>query len=112
MFEKNEYKVHPLLLEESRSHYDTGGTSNIIKFECVSTIANALGACTYNIIKYKNRDKGTNELDDKKRQTFEQWQELLRDLLAMGYNFNTNLRFAMKSEYPEIKYTLGENNDK
>jgi len=107
MFVKNDYKTHPLLLVESQGHYDFDGkTPNIVEFEGENSIANGLGACSYNIIKYKNRDKGTPELDAKKRQTFEQWQELLRDLLAMGYEYDTNLRFAMVAEYPNIKYTL------
>ncbi len=105
--EKLSYEYHPLLLKESSAHYDFDGVnSNIIEFECTNTISGALGACSYNIIKYKNRDKGTPKLDEKKRRTFEQWQELLRDLMQNGYDYDSNLRFAMMVEYPKMKYSL------
>jgi len=102
---KNIY--HPLLLPESQKHYDTNGQNNIVEFECMSTIAMGIGACDYNIIKYTNREKGQDELDSKKIETFKAWKELLRDLLGMGYDYDTNLRYAMKAECPDMKYSLG-----
>ncbi len=108
-----EREYHPLLLKESQRQYDLAGkTPHLIEFECCNTIAGGLGACSYNIIKYKVREKDSDELDAKKKITFLEWRELLRDLLEAGYTYDTNLRFAMKSEYPNMKYTLeGKNNE-
>jgi hypothetical protein len=101
--------THPLLLPESQAHYDnTDKTSNILQFETCNTIAGGLGAISYNMIKYENREKGQNDLDEKKLQTFIAWRELLRDLLKEGYDLDTNIRYAMKNTYPEMRYTLSE----
>ena len=102
---------HPLLLQDSSKHYDTKGQNNIYEFEEDVNIAEAFGAIKYNLIKYKNRQKGQNELDDKKIKTFEAWRELLRDLLEMGYQRERNLRNVMAIEFPNMKYSLGEQND-
>ncbi len=103
---------HPLLLPESQAHYDDiSRVPNIVQFEQENNIANAMGAISYNLIKYKNRDKGSDELDEKKRQTFLAWRELLRDLLAKGWTYDTNLRYVMLIEFPEMEYTLGEDNE-
>ena len=100
-------KYHPLLLKESQKHYDIkGNTSNIIEFECDNTIGGALGVCSYHIIKYTNRQKGQDELDAKKVKTFEDWRELLIDLIHAGYDYRTSLRYDMQKEYPDLKYTL------
>ena len=104
MFEKRDLEYHPVLLRESAGHYN--GNNNIIQFEQVSTIAGAIGACHYNIIKYANRNNGQDELDAKKIETFKGWYELLKDLLEMGYSYEDNLRYAMICEYPNMKYTL------
>lgn len=97
---------HPLLLPESKAHYDTDGQSNIIEFEMSASIENAFGAISYNLIKYTNRKKGQDELDNKKIETFTAWRELLSDLLELGYQKDHNLRHAMKVEYPDMKYSL------
>lgn len=97
---------HPVLLKESASHYNVNGQNNIIEFEHETTIAGAMGACQYNIIKYKNREKGQNELDEKKVQTFIGWMELLDSLIVRGYQPLHNLRDAMKKEYPNMEYML------
>lgn len=106
IFRKRELKYHPVLLKESKGHYDTSKDSNIIKFEQQSTIMCGFGACNYNIIKYTDRDKGQDELDAKKRATFEAWRELLKDLLELGYSPTDNLRYVMSCEYPELGYSL------
>jgi len=98
---------HPLLLQDSSKHYATKGQNNICEFEQDSTIGEAFGAIRYNLIKYKNREKGQNELDDKKIKTFEAWRELLKDLLEMGYQRDRNLRNVMEIEFPDMKYSLG-----
>ena len=105
-FTKRDIEYHPVLLQESKNHYDTNGQNNIIDFECTTTIAGGFGAIDYNIIKYKNRRKGQDELDSKKIATFEAWRELLRDLLELGYGMDTHLRYAMQAEYPNMKYSL------
>lgn len=105
-FIKRELEYHPVLLQESKGHYDTNGQSNIIDFESVSTIENGFGAINYNLIKYTNRQKGQNELDDKKIDTFRAWYTLLQDLLEIGYAPSDNLRLAMKAEYPNMRYSL------
>jgi len=88
--------IHPLAKENRKKGI-------IIEFECTSTIAMGIGACDFQIIKLKGQD----ELDSKKIETFKAWKELLRDLLGMGYDYDTNLRYAMKAEYPDMKYSLG-----
>jgi len=98
---------HPVLLPESAAHYDTAGQNNIIEFEQETNIAGAIGACQYNIIKYRNRKKGQDELDLKKQNTFEAWIDLLDGLLGKGYSPLHNLRDAMMHEYPEMEYSLG-----
>jgi len=102
----NELEYHPLLLKESSKHYDTKGESNIIAFELISTIGDGLGAINYNLIKYTNREKGQNDLDKKKIETFKAWRELLCDLLDKGYQRERNLRNVMSIEYPNLQYTL------
>ncbi len=97
---------HPLLLQDSAKHYDTKGQNNIYEFEKISSIGDAFGAINYNLIKYRNRQKGQNELDKKKIKTFEAWGELLSDLLEMGYLRERNLRSAMAIEFPNIKYSM------
>jgi len=111
-YDMKEYEFHPALLKQSRGHYDQPNKiPNLIEFECENNIGSALGACSYNIIKYKNRDKGSDHLDEIKKQTFEAWRELLRDLLERGYTYDTNLRHAMISEYPDMKYTFNGEDD-
>jgi len=105
-------KYHPLLLKESAGHYDTKGHSNIIAFETISTIGDGLGAINYNLIKYTNREKGQNDLDNKKIETFKAWRELLCDLLDKGYQRERNLRNVMQIEYPNLKYTFKDENAK
>ncbi len=107
-FIKRELKYHPILLKESKAHYDTDGQNNIIEFEQGATIEGGLGVCLYHIVKYHNRQKGQDELDDKKKQTFLDWQELLYDLLELGYPKDHILRDAMEAEYPQLKYSLKE----
>lgn len=97
---------HPLLLQESSSHYDVNGKNNIREFEDRNTIGGALGAIDYNLIKYENREKGQNMLDAKKIKTFEAWRDLLYDLLCNGYEKNENLGHIMRKEYPDMKYSL------
>ena len=97
---------HPVLLKESAKHYDTNGQNNIIEFEQKTNIAGAIGACEYNIIKYKNRQKGQDELDKKKEHTFRDWIVLLNGLLDKGYSPMHNLRDAMIHEYPDMEYKL------
>lgn len=100
------YEYHPILLPESKAHYDTDGQSNIIEFEQKNTIEGALGAISYNIIKYTNRKKGQDALDNKKIETFKAWRELLYGLQTLGYPRDHNLRHAMLVEYPDMKYSL------
>ncbi len=105
-FTKKEYEYHPILLAESRGHYDTKCQNNIIEFEQENTICGALAACSYNIIKYTNRQKNQDSLDDKKKLTFFKWRELLLDLIRLGYSEGHILRDAMQIEYPKLKYSL------
>ena len=97
---------HPVLLKESAAHYDTDGKNNIIEFEQETNIAGAIGACQYNIIKYRNRKKGQDELDEKKIKTMDDWVELLDVLLGKGYSPLHSLRDAMIREYQDMEYSL------
>jgi len=107
-FKKREIEYHPILLKESQGHYhiDKDQPNTIIEFEQENSIENAFGAISYNLLKYKNRQKEQTALDLKKIETFEWWRELLKDLLELGYPRETNLRYAMKVEYPDMKYSL------
>lgn len=99
-------QFHPVLLPESSGHYDTAGQNNIIEFEQKTSIAGGIGACQYNIIKYRNRKKGQDELDEKKIKTMEAWIGLLDGLLGKGYSPLHSLRDAMMREYPDMVYSL------
>ena len=107
-FQKKEMEYHPILLQESKAHYDTKGLSTIIEFEQTATIEQGFGVISYNLIRYKMREKRQNDLDEKKIETFKAWEELLRDLLSLGYQRTDNLRYAMSQEYPHMKYSLNE----
>lgn len=98
--------THPVLLKESAAHYDTGKQNNIIEFEQGTSIEGAIGACKYNIIKYRHRKKGQDELDSKKHKTFIGWLDLLDELIEKGYDPMHNLRDAMMHEYPDMEYKL------
>lgn len=105
-FKKRDLEYHPVLLQQSSAHYDTNGQSNILDFERENSIEGAFGAISYNLIKYKNRQKGQDNLDNKKIERFKAWYELLQDLLEMGYQRQRNLRSVMAIEYPNMKYNL------
>lgn len=105
-FTKREIEVHPLLLPQSQSHYDIDDETDLRDYEREVSIEGAFGTIQYNLFKYKRREKGQNELDEKKIQTFIDWTELLKDLLELGYSRETNLRVAMQKEYPDMRYSL------
>lgn len=90
MFVKREISYHPLIEDGVDSEF------KIIKFEQLSTIGDGLALCCWQDLIYE---------DKKLRVRFEEWADLLRDLLEMGYDRSHSLRHAMVSEYPNIKYT-------
>lgn len=90
MFTKREIESHPLLEEGFDSEH------RLIKFEQLSTIGDGLALCLWQDLIYE---------DKKLRVRYEEWRELLMDLLELGYNRSDSLRYAMVSEYPNIKYT-------
>lgn len=88
--DKRDIEFHPLIQDGVDSEY------RIIKFEQLSTIADGLALCCWQDLVYG---------DKKLRVRYEEWGDLLKDLLELGYDRGHSLRHAMLSEYPNIKYS-------
>lgn len=78
-------QLHPLLNPESK-HYQTRGKVAIEEMEKETTAREMIGACKSNIFKYEFRkhDKGTLEADEKKRDTWEAYMTVLKDMSSLS----------------------------
>ena len=61
---------HPLLNSDS-PHYDTGYRPLIMEIEEELTVSEMIGVCEFNIFKYEHRQKGQDESDIKKADTYQ-----------------------------------------
>ncbi len=73
--------LHPLINENS-NHYLIDGKQSIQSIEEVLSVNEMIGACTFNIMKYKRRleTKGQKESDLKKIQTYQDYKDLLTEM--------------------------------
>ena len=70
---------HPLINKDS-AHYRKDGRETILDIEDDLTICELIGACKFNIRKYRLREKGQNELDEIKIKTYADYMFVLADL--------------------------------
>ena len=78
-------KLHPLINPES-SHYQSGGKVAIEEMEKILTVFEMIGYCKGNIFKYEFRKelKGALEADEKKIETYKNYQRELEDMLYLS----------------------------
>jgi len=99
---------HPLLNENS-IHYDTNDKPTIYEIEKELTIEEMIGACKFNIMKYRMRDKGQDVEDNEKITDYiayrvflelliEEYKDTLDDI--RGYRVRTIIDTCM----PDLEY--------
>ena len=86
-----ELKLHPLLTKSSdgklkNSHYDSGSEPTIMKIERELTVYQMAAACTFNIRKYNDRTKGSDEQDETKAIAYQRYLDFLKSCMETGSN--------------------------
>jgi len=96
----NKYKTHPLLLKESAAHYDATKSklgkknikvNNILGLEETLTVPELIGACKFNIYKYKYRSKGQDDLDAKKAKSYYKYLIFLKAMYRICKKYDPRL---------------------
>ena len=73
---------HPLINQQVGKHYGDYKSNDIFEIEKELTVAEMIGACKFNILKYASRQdkKGQKESDLKKIKTYQDYLELLQSI--------------------------------
>ena len=101
-------KLHPLINPES-SHYQSGGKVAIEEMEKILTVFEMIGYCKGNIFKYEFRKelKGALEADEKKIETYKNYQRELEDMLYLSLG-NHKVCDAIKLTRREWAYRVND----
>ena len=91
---------HPLLNSDS-PHYDQGYRPLIMEIEEELTVREMIGVCEFNIFKYEHRQKGQDESDLKKADTYNAYLKFLLEYLVTDHE---HIFVSDAMNYEKIKW--------
>ena len=71
---------HPLI-DQNSTHYGIGKQSTIYRIEEELTMHEMIAVCRFNTMKYQDRDKGQDELDDVKIKKYKAYKVFLETII-------------------------------